>query len=230
VFAGLTGFAFVSGGSPVDEVVGAAPVDPVQTETVDSTTAVPAPTSRPAAELAAGALKAPLEGTEAPAPVKAAPAPAVTEYFVPNFVANADLLALRPTPKPQAAVASVPPPKPTPNPTLPPAPAPTPTPTSPQPGEPTHEQWMALRMCESTNNYSIISPPNSKGDRYYGAYQFGLGTWRSVADRIGRPDLYTNGLLPSDASREDQDAMALALWQDRSWQPWPTCGPIASQV
>jgi Transglycosylase-like domain len=185
---------------------------------------MPDPTSRPKAEVAAAALKAPLEVAEVPAPVEAAPEPAVTEYFVPNFVANADLLALRPTPRPQAVVASVPaPPKPAPKPTLPPAPQPTPAPTAtpaptpppPSGSGPTEQHWAQLRRCESGNNYSVIS---SNG-LWYGAYQFTLGTWDSVANRIGRIDLV--GVLPSDAAPGDQDIMAKALYADRGWQPWP---------
>lgn len=189
---------------------------------------MPDPTSRPKAELAAAALKAPLESAEAPAPAEAAPEPAVTEYFVPNFVANADLLALRPTPKPQAAVASAPPPpKPTPEPTLPPVPqatpapttTPTPTPPPPSGSGPTEQHWAKLRYCESSNNYSVISEPNSQGIRYYGAYQFNISTWDLVAGGNGRPDLV--GVLPSDAAGADQDAMAQALYAERKWQPWP---------
>jgi len=156
------------------------------------------PTSRPKAELAAAVLKAP-------------PEPAVTEYFVPNFVANADLLALRPTPKPQAAVALVPAPRPTPKPQAAVALVPAP----PSGSGPTEQHWAQLRRCESGNNYSVIS---SNG-LWYGAYQFTLGTWDSVANRIGRTDLV--GVLPSAAAPGDQGIMAKALYADRGWQPWP---------
>lgn len=65
--------------------------------------------------------------------------------------------------------------------------------------------WLyKLRMCESGGNYSIIS---SNG-LFYGAYQFMPSTWDSIAGKIGRNDLV--GVLPSNASPADQDAMIIA--------------------
>jgi hypothetical protein len=85
-------------------------------------------------------------------------------------------------------------------------------------GGPTPEQWHALRMCESTNNYQAIS-----GNRlYYGAYQFYQGTWDNTALLAGRDDLV--GVRPDHASVADQDAMAQALYQRRGAGPWPHCG------
>lgn len=83
---------------------------------------------------------------------------------------------------------------------------------------PTPEQWAALRQCESSGNYSIVS---SNG-LYHGAYQFNRQTWDGVAAQLGRSDLV--GLAPSQAAPADQDALALALWQRRGNQPWPHCG------
>lgn len=62
-------------------------------------------------------------------------------------------------------------------------------------------------MCESTNNYSIDT-----GNGYYGAYQFNLATWQSVG----------GAGYPHEASPQEQDARALALYHQRGWQPW-TC-------
>jgi hypothetical protein len=78
--------------------------------------------------------------------------------------------------------------------------------------------WDRFRECtfsfESGGDYQIVSP-----DRvYYGAWQFDISTWNSVAARIGRNDLV--GVLPSQASPTDQDLVAHALWLDRGNQPW----------
>jgi resuscitation-promoting factor RpfA len=72
---------------------------------------------------------------------------------------------------------------------------------------PSADQWHQLRMCESTNNYSI-----NTGNGYYGAYQFNLTTWQSVGGTG----------YPHQASPAEQDARALALYHERGWQPW-TC-------
>ncbi len=84
-------------------------------------------------------------------------------------------------------------------------------------GFPTQAQWAALRHCESTNNYQVAS---SNG-LYYGAYQFWPDTWDSVA-RKHYPRLV--GVLPSQATPQDQDRMAYKLWELRGSQPWPICG------
>lgn len=91
-------------------------------------------------------------------------------------------------------------------------------PESLAPSTPTPEQWAALRQCEASGNYSIVS---SNG-RYHGAYQFYQPTWDGLAQQLGRTDLV--GLAPSQAAPADQDALALLLWQQRGNQPWPHCG------
>ena len=93
-----------------------------------------------------------------------------------------------------------------------------PAPEAAAPAQPTPEQWAALRHCEASGNYSIVS---SNG-LYHGAYQFYQPTWDGLASQIGRTDLV--GLAPSQASAADQDALALLLWQQRGNQPWPHCG------
>ena len=67
---------------------------------------------------------------------------------------------------------------------------------------------------ESHGNYSIVS---SNGV-YHGAYQFSVSTWNTVAQHAGRGDLV--GVLPSQASPADQDAMALALYNWQGKAPW----------
>jgi len=64
-------------------------------------------------------------------------------------------------------------------------------------------EWLtALRTCEAGGNYQ-----RNSGNGFYGAYQFSLSTWKSVASRI-RPDLA--GIRPDQASPADQDAMIIA--------------------
>jgi hypothetical protein len=74
--------------------------------------------------------------------------------------------------------------------------------------DPSSAQWLALRKCESSNNYSVVSA----NGLYYGAYQFNLSTWQSVGG-YG---------LPTQASHAEQDYRALYLYRMRGWQPW-TC-------
>ncbi len=84
---------------------------------------------------------------------------------------------------------------------------------------PTPEQWEALRQCESSGNYRAISV-RPRG-AYRGAYQFSRTTWDWVAPRIGADHLV--GVDPVEASPQDQDRMALALWEINGWSPWPAC-------
>lgn len=84
---------------------------------------------------------------------------------------------------------------------------------------PTEEQWEALRQCESSGNYRAISI--APAGRYRGAYQFSRSTWDWVAPQIGAD--YLVGVDPAEASPEDQDRMAKALWNINGWAPWPAC-------
>jgi hypothetical protein len=83
-------------------------------------------------------------------------------------------------------------------------------------GGPSAADWAALRDCEASGNYAIDT-----GNGYFGAYQFSQATWDWVASLV-RPDLV--GVVPSDASPGDQDALAFALYDMRGAAPWPTCG------
>jgi hypothetical protein len=71
-----------------------------------------------------------------------------------------------------------------------------------------HDPWPALRQCESNGNYGEDS-----GNGYYGAYQFNIGTWRSLG----------LGGLPSQASAAEQDQAAQELQARRGWGQWPSC-------
>jgi hypothetical protein len=82
--------------------------------------------------------------------------------------------------------------------------------SAPADADPSANTWYQLRLCESSNNYSI-----NTGNGYYGAYQFDLPTWRSV-----RGTGYPNQNPPSE-----QDYRALALYRMRGWEPW-TCAQI----
>jgi hypothetical protein len=66
-----------------------------------------------------------------------------------------------------------------------------------------------VRARESSGNYAT-----NTGNGYYGAYQFDLGTWKSVG----------GSGLPSQASPAEQDMRAQALYAQRGCSPWPnTC-------
>ena len=108
-----------------------------------------------------------------------------------------------------------PPPPPAPKPAPKPAPAPRPQPAAPsQAGHAGPDGYLAcVRQHESGGRYNI-----NTGNGYYGAYQFLPSTWNSTAQRAGRSDLV--GVLPSNASPADQDAMAQALYATNGRQPW----------
>jgi hypothetical protein len=68
--------------------------------------------------------------------------------------------------------------------------------------------FAALRQCESSGNYLI-----NTGNGFYGAYQFDLTTWQGLG---------FSG-LPNLANPAIQDAAAYTLYNQRGWQPWPSC-------
>lgn len=79
--------------------------------------------------------------------------------------------------------------------------------------------WRILRVCESGDNYRIVSA----GGDYRGAYQFTQGTWNSVARSV--PSLNRlAGVDPATAAPVDQDSMAYTLYEQRGKSPWPVCG------
>ena len=71
-----------------------------------------------------------------------------------------------------------------------------------------------VRQRESRGNYGVINPAGP----WYGAYQFLASTWNITARHAGRLDLV--GVLPSNASPGDQDAMAWHLYQWQGSGPW----------
>jgi uncharacterized protein YabE (DUF348 family) len=69
--------------------------------------------------------------------------------------------------------------------------------------------WSALARCESGGNPAAVS---SSG-KYYGLFQFSLGTWAAMG----------GSGLPSDASPEEQLQRAQALQAQSGWGQWPAC-------
>ena len=113
--------------------------------------------------------------------------------------------------------------QPTPDPTASPSPTAIATPVSPPLPDPiipagtTEEQWERLRQCNANGNYQHANPNGVN----FGAYDFRQASWDDLARRL-YPRLV--GVNPRDAAPADQDRMAYALYQQRGWAPWPSCG------
>ncbi|MGH9081429.1 MAG: transglycosylase family protein, partial [Acidimicrobiales bacterium] len=69
-------------------------------------------------------------------------------------------------------------------------------------------------QAESGGNYGAVSP----NGLYMGAFQFSQPTWNSAAEAAGRPDLV--GVAPNQASKADQDTLAVVLYSLDGQQPW----------
>jgi uncharacterized protein YabE (DUF348 family) len=70
--------------------------------------------------------------------------------------------------------------------------------------------WAALARCESGGNPTSVSGSG----KYYGLYQFSVGTWAGVGGTG----------LPSQASPEEQTARAKMLYNRSGAGQWPACG------
>jgi hypothetical protein len=70
----------------------------------------------------------------------------------------------------------------------------------------------AIRVadCESSLNPKAASP----GEKYLGLWQFSKATWQDY----GGP-----GDDPRDVNAYRQTLVAWKLFQDRRWDPWPSC-------
>lgn len=68
--------------------------------------------------------------------------------------------------------------------------------------------WLALRRCESSDNYG-----ENTGNGYYGAYQFSQSTWTGLGFS-GRPDQESPAM---------QDDAAMQLQAQSGWGQWPAC-------
>ena len=73
---------------------------------------------------------------------------------------------------------------------------------------PTAADWLALRLCESGDNYQ-----ENTGNGYFGAYQFSQATWSSLG-YPGRPDQEPPSM---------QDQAAATLQAESGWGAWPYC-------
>ena len=70
--------------------------------------------------------------------------------------------------------------------------------------------WAALAQCESGGDPHAFGG----GGRYFGLYQFSVGTWASVGGSGN----------PASASPAEQTARAQALYARAGRSPWPVCG------
>lgn len=71
-----------------------------------------------------------------------------------------------------------------------------------------------IRWRESRGNYEAVNPTGT----FMGAYQFYQSGWDTFAARIDRHDLV--GVPPHHASPADQDAVALAAYNELGSRPW----------
>jgi hypothetical protein len=71
-----------------------------------------------------------------------------------------------------------------------------------------------VRQAESGGNYGAVSP----NGEYMGAFQFSQPTWNYAANAAGRGDLV--GVPPNEASKPDQDTVAVALYSLDGERPW----------
>jgi hypothetical protein len=71
-----------------------------------------------------------------------------------------------------------------------------------------------VAQAESGGNYQAVSP----NGLYRGAFQFSQATWNFAAQAADRPDLI--GVPPNEASKADQDTLAVALYALDGERPW----------
>ncbi len=71
-----------------------------------------------------------------------------------------------------------------------------------------------IRWRESRGDYTAVNPTGT----FMGAYQFYQGGWDTFAARIHRHDLV--GVPPHHAAPADQDAVALAAYNELGAKPW----------
>lgn len=94
-------------------------------------------------------------------------------------------------------------------------PAPTPTATFSGGSDPALNPFLqCVVQAESSGNYEAVSPNGV----YMGAFQFDQSTWNGAAGAAGRPDLI--GVRPNNASKADQDTLAVTLYTLDGRSPW----------
>ena len=69
-------------------------------------------------------------------------------------------------------------------------------------------------QAESGGDYQAVSP----NGLYMGAFQFSQSTWNFAAQAANRPDLV--GVPPNQASKADQDTLAVTLFALDGERPW----------
>ena len=69
-------------------------------------------------------------------------------------------------------------------------------------------------QAESGGDYGVVSP----NGLYMGAFQFSQSTWNSAAQAAGLGLLV--GVPPNEATRAEQDSVAVALFALDGQQPW----------
>ncbi len=84
----------------------------------------------------------------------------------------------------------------------------------PKTSQSTEAFFECVRWRESRGNYQAV---NATGT-FMGAYQFYQGGWDTFAARIDRHDLI--GVPPHHAAPADQDAVALAAYNELGAKPW----------
>jgi hypothetical protein len=88
-----------------------------------------------------------------------------------------------------------------------------PKPAAKQPKS-TEAFFECVRHRESRGNYQAVNPTGT----FMGAYQIYQGGWDTFATRIDRHDLI--GVPPHTALPADQDAIALAMYNELGAKPW----------
>mgnify|MGYP003603883192 FL=1 len=73
------------------------------------------------------------------------------------------------------------------------------------------EKSLAVKMCESGNNYAI-----NTGNGYYGAWQFDYPSWHDNGGGMFAE-------YPHQATKAQQDYIAWTYWRKAGWRPWE-CG------
>ena len=168
---------------------GSTSVAPSRAGTDPSNTTAPASAAPPAVTLPAATVPVPVEASPAPttlAPTTLAPTTLAPTTLAPTTLAPTTLAAGTATP---AATT-------------------TPIASTSAGAAPTAADWLALRTCESGDNYQ-----ENTGNGYFGAYQFSQATWTGLG-YPGRPDQEPPAM---------QDQAAATLQADSGWGAWPTC-------
>ncbi len=70
-------------------------------------------------------------------------------------------------------------------------------------------------QAESGGNYGIVSP----NGLYMGAFQFSQPTWNTAASAAAGLGLLV-GVAPNEATRAEQDTVAVTLFALDGQQPW----------